>query len=193
MPINIGKEMQLPMEQIIGGPMQALIKAQSLAASTSADFINSVGLVDDGSGGKTAQMVNFSFVRKVPTEVEGGADTVEDQSVTLNVPLLTIIPVPFLRIEEATIDFEAKVSSTTLNQTSSTLGVSASASAGFWGVKLSVKTSYSRRSEFKDQVNRTATLRVHVKAVQDELPGGLARMLDILETAVNDSDIQSAA
>ena len=45
MPINIGREMALPMERIIGGPLQAVIKAQTMAASETANFINNVGLL----------------------------------------------------------------------------------------------------------------------------------------------------
>lgn len=187
MPINIGQEMALPMEQIIGGPMQAFIKAQALAASTTADFIQSVGLSDDGSGGKKATTVAFSFDRS--KAAEDGTDTVKTETVVLSVPLLTIVPVPYIRIQEATIDFEAKVSSSTLNQTDTSLGIDASASGGFWGVKFSVKASYSRQSKYKDQVNRSSTLTVHVKAVQDEMPAGLAKVLEILQTAVNDNDI----
>ena len=190
MPINIGKEMALPMEQIIGGPMQAIIKAQSLAASETARFINDVGLEPaQGGGSATARMVKFSFERKKP--VSGGedgatSDSVTTETVDLTVPLLTIVPVPFIRIEEATIDFECKVSSSTIDTSQHNVGVTASASGGFWGVRFSVKASYSYQKTHRDQVDKSATLKVHVKAVQDRIPGGLERMLEILETAVTD-------
>lgn len=187
--INIGREMALPMEQIIGGPLQAVIKAQTMAASETANFINNVGLVVK-DGNKVAQTVEFSFERKVPKEDGSGIDT---ESVTLNVPLLTIVPVPFIRVEEATIDFECKVSSSTLDTSSHDFGVEVSASGKVWGVRLSVKASYSYQKTHKEQVDKSATLRVHVKAVQDDMPAGLSRILDILETAVNDSDTQPAA
>ena len=181
MPVNIGKEMALPMDQIIGGPMQAIVKAQALAASTTADFIQQVGIEGD-----TARTVGFSFER---TTLPEGSETPETETVALNVPLLTIVPVPYIRVEEGTIDFEAKVSSSTLSQTESNFGLDASASGGFWGVKFSVKASYSRQSKFKDQVNRSSTLSVNVKVVQDEMPAGLAKVLEILETAVNENDV----
>lgn len=190
MPVDIGREMALPMEQIIGGPMQAIVKAQALAASTTAEFIQTVGLQDGGGGNLRARTVDFSFERKKP---DATTDTVKTERVTLSVPLLTIVPTPYIRVQEATIEFEANVSSSTLTQTDTNLGLEASASGGFWGVKLSVKATYSRQTSVKDQVNRSATLKVNVKAVQDELPAGLAKVLEILETAVNDSNIQEVA
>lgn len=188
MPINIGREMALPMEQIIGGPLQAIITAQSMAASETARFIDNVGL-QGAPDAKVARMVKFSFERNKPRPAgEDGAtsDEVVKETVEMTVPLLTIVPVPFIRIEEATIDFECKVSSSTLDTSKHDVGVQASASGGFWGMKFSVKASYSYQRTHRDQVDKSATLKVHVKAVQDEVPGGLKQMLDILETAVTD-------
>jgi len=191
MPINIGQEMALPMEQIIGGPLQAVVKAQALAASSTVDFIQSVGLnpAPGGGGAQTARTVDFSFQRRVPAREDGAggaSDVLTTETVQLTVPLLTIVPVPFIRVKEATIDFEAQVSSSTLNTTDSTFGVSAEASGGFWGVKFSVKASYTRNTKTSDQVNRSSTLKVHVYAVQDEIPAGLDRVLTILQTAIDD-------
>ena len=131
-------------------------------------------------------MIGFRFDRRVLPE---GSDTPVTEAVVMSVPLLAILPVPWIRVEEGSIDFEAKVSSSTLNQTDSSFGLSAAASGGFWGVKFSVKATYSRQSKFRDQVNRSSTLTVHVKVTQDEMPAGLARLIDILETAINDSDL----
>ena len=190
MPVNIGREMALPMEQIIGGPMQAIVKAQALSASTTVDFIQNVGLATDGENGLVARAVDFSFQRPIsPDETDETWDEsgVSKETVNLSVPILAIVPTPWIRVEEATIDFEAKVSSSTLSQSKSNFGVSASASGGFWTVNYSVKASYSRQSKFRDQVNRSSTISVHVKVVQDEQPAGLAKVLDILETAITDT------
>lgn len=190
MPINIGQEMAVPMEQIIGGPLQAVVKAQALAASSTVDFIQQVGLnpAPTGGGAQTARTVDFSFQRRVPAREDdnGPTDVLTTETVALTVPLLTIVPVPFIRVKEATVDFEAQVSSSTLNTTDSTFGISAEASGGFWGVKFSVKASYTRNTKTSDQVNRSSTLKVHVYAVQDEIPAGLDRVLTILQTAIDD-------
>lgn len=186
MAINIGREMALPMEQIIGGPLQAIVKAQSLAASETASFIQSVGLSTSGQDTE-ARMVNFDFKRTVPADADGTSETLTEETIEMNVPLLTIVPVPFIRVEEATIDFECKVSSSTLDTSKTAVGVEASASGGFWGVKFSVKASYSNQRTHKSEVNKSATLKVHVKAVQDTMPGGLEKLLEILESAINDN------
>lgn len=187
MPINVGQEMALPMEQIIGGPLQAVIKAQALAASSTVDFIQQVGLNPAvGTATQTARTVEFSFDRKVPDTNDAGDDIVRTETVDLNVPLLTIVPVPFIRIATTDINFECQVSSSTVNSSEHTFGVSAEASGGFWGVSVAVKSSYSYNSKSTDTVNRAATLKVDVHAVQDEMPAGLDRVLTILQTAIAD-------
>lgn len=187
MAIDIGREMALPMEQIIGGPLQSVITAQALAASTTAEFIQTVGLTSNGNGdgAMTARTVAFSFDRERPKADGSGT---EHETVNLNVPLLTIVPIPFIRVKEATIDFEAKVSSNSLSTRDTSFGVDASASGGFWGVKFSVKASYSQQTKQSETVNKSATLTMHVDAVQDEMPGGLAKVLDLLETAITEQE-----
>jgi hypothetical protein len=178
----IGREMALPMEQIIGGPLQAIVKAQSMAANTTADFITNVGLEKVGETTK-ARTVAFSFDRKKVTDT--GTESME--TVSLNVPLLTIVPVPFIRVEEATIDFSCTVASANIDTTQSNFGIAAKVSGGFWGVKASLNTSFSTESTHKSEVTRTATLKVQVKAVQDKIPAGLEKILEILQTAITDS------
>jgi Protein of unknown function (DUF2589) len=188
MPIDIGREMALPMEQIIGGPLQAVIRAQSLAASASAQFIREVGLEEITEKDKpkylVARTIDFSFNRLKPLQNDGTQPTQE--KVNLIVPLLTIVPIPFIRIQEAIIEFECKVSSSTLDTSAQKWGVEAKASGGFWGVSFSVNASYSQQSTHEDKVDKTATLKVTIKAVQDDMPGGLKKMLDILQTAIVD-------
>ncbi|HNY31218.1 MAG TPA: DUF2589 domain-containing protein [Fibrobacteria bacterium] len=184
----IGREMALPMEQIIGGPLQAIVKAQSLAANTTAEFITTVGL-ETVSGVTKARTVGFSFDRKKIGET--GTETTE--TVNLNVPLLTIIPIPFIRVEEATIDFSCTVASSNIDTSKSNFGINASVSGGFWGVKASLNTSFSMESTHKSEVTRTATLKVQVKAVQDKVPAGLEKILEILQTAITDGTGTAAA
>src|SRR5437899_462322 len=126
MPIDIGREMALPMEQIIGGPLQAIVRAQSMAANETASFIQTVGLITDSNNVTTARTVDFSFNRLKPPAHDAEQPTTE--IVKLTVPLLTILPVPFIRIEEATIDFDCKVSSSTLDTSQRNFGIDVQAS-----------------------------------------------------------------
>lgn len=106
----------------------------------------------------------------------------------LEVPILTMLPIPFIRIEDATIDFNAKINSVEYQKTDSNLKVDAGleASAGWlWGsAKLNVSTAYQKTTQQGNTVDRAYSMAVHIRAVQDELPVGMERLLGILEGAI---------
>ena len=189
--MNPGDELSsIDFEAMIGGPLSAVIRAQTQAANTSVDFIKSVGFTDDGNGEKPT-MITFEYDKPVEvTDPATGVVTVEVKPFKLTVPFLTMLPIPFIRIEETTIDFNAKITSVQFSKTMSEhdLSTSLSAKAG-WGpfsAKLKVNYSYKRKNESGSETNRTYSLTVHVRAVQDELPAGTERLLGILESTIEE-------
>lgn len=180
----------LPFGNIIGGPMKAAIEAQALAAQATVDFIQTVGFTTSqptgaGSWG-SVRTLTFTYSQQ---DINGSA-----QTATLNVPVLTVVPIPHLRIDEMTIDFMVKITEEYKNsrEGSSEAKFDTSATGSFkpwWGqananfnASLSAKHSSSHSSSSRFQTE--ATMNVHVRAVQDSMPGGLQRMLTILENAV---------
>lgn len=111
------------------------------------------------------------------------------QEMKLEVPILTMLPIPFIRIESTTIDFNAKINSVEYTKTDTTLKVDAKLQVGYGkpfvgSVKLNVSTSYQRTTQQGTNVERTYSMPVHIRAVQDEMPAGLERILGILEDAI---------
>lgn len=183
----IGDELaSLDFESMIGGPLNAVIKAQTQAAMTSTDFIKAVGFDDDNK----PEMVDFSYTKYV--DVNG---TLEPKPYKLSVPFLTMLPIPFIRIEETTIDFNAKINSVQESSSSSNskFGASLEAKAGWgWGsAKLKVSYSTQKSSSSTSKTERTYSMKVHVRAVQDELPAGTDRLLSILENAIEETEVTS--
>ena len=92
------------------------------------------------------------------------------------------------QIEECTIEFNAKISSVTSQDSSSLTkyGVSVEAKGSFFGSSIGIKASYSSEKSQKNSntENREFSMRVFVKAVQDDMPTGMRKILDILEQAI---------
>ena len=114
----------IPFGSIIGGPLKACIEAQAMAAQTSWQFIQEVGLnTNPETGQKEAVNVSFQFIQN-------------GRVVQLNVPLLTIVPIPYIAIQNIDINFKANISasSSSSTETSSSssvdAGVEASSSVG---------------------------------------------------------------
>jgi hypothetical protein len=117
----------------------------------------------------------------------------QKQVTNLKVPLLTMMPIPFIRIDDATIDFNVKINSIQEAKTSSDLTYKGSTEAtanynGFLfksGIKINASISNQKKSSTSDTVKRDYSLNVHVHAKQDDMPAGVERLLDLLSDATS--------
>ena len=178
----------IPFGSIIGGPLKACIEAQAMAAQTSWQFIQEVGLnTDPNTGKKEAVNVSFEFLQN-------------GRMVQLNVPLLTIVPIPYIAIHDIDINFKANISASSSSvseqSSSSALDVGAEASIGAkWGpfhMDAKMKANYSSKKDSKatqeSKYSVEYTMDVAVKAGQDSMPAGLAKVLELLGSALDVSD-----
>lgn len=170
-----GELQALPFGSLIGGPLDAAIEAQGRAAMSSVNFIRQIGFK------KSGEVETITFTAK-----KG------DQETTITVPLLTIVPIPFIRIDEMTIDFKANVTSSKQSEDktaeSSEKKAKIEAGGGYLFFKASLEASISSKKDSEStkssKYSVETTIDVHVHAVQDELPAGLAKMLNILADTI---------
>jgi hypothetical protein len=178
----------IPFSSMIGGPLNACIEAQAMAAKTSWDFIQEVGLnIDPNTGEKKAVNVSFSFIQN-------------GREVQLNVPLLTIVPIPYIAIHSIDINFKANISasssSVTEQSNSTAFDASAEVNAGFkkgpFHMDAKLKANYSSKKDSKateeSKYSVEYTMDIAVKAGQDSMPAGLAKVLELLGNSLDVSD-----
>lgn len=180
--VALGQLSALPFKNIIGGPLTASIEAQALAAKTTVDFIRAVGL-QEINGKLEAINVEFTF--------QDGAGTFR----RVRVPILTIIPIPFIVIDTVDIQFKARIAASaqqsTEDRTETEFKAAASASWGAprFGVGVSVSASYSAKKDSKasqeSKYSVEYTMDVHVHASQSGLPQGMAQILNILQDGIS--------
>ena len=182
--VAINAMQAIPFSSMIGGPLKACIEAQAMAARTSWEFIKEVGLNTDEKGQKSAIMVAFSFNR-------GG------RMVQLNVPLLTIVPIPYIAINTIDINFKASISasSSTTSETAEhteaggELDAKAKLNLGLFSLQANLKANYSSKKDSKataeSKYSVESTIDVAVKAGQESMPAGMAKVLELLGTALD--------
>jgi len=153
---------------MIGGPLQAAIDAQVASSMATINFIKQVGFDENGE----IRTVEFKYKK---TKSDG---TAEDA--TIDVPLLSMLPIPSLRIDSVDINFNAKLNSVQTTEVKDELKVGVEAKAGWGPVSFKVTASYQRSSTTGYKVEKEFTLNVRVKAVQDEIPAGLEKILNLL-------------
>jgi len=160
--------------------------------------LTSVTLTNPGSGYASAPTVGFTggggagAAATATFSPATPAVPAQFVTMTLDVPILTMLPIPFIRIEETTIDFNAKINSVEETKTDETFKFDASLDAtvkypplfSVATVNLKVSTSYQKNTQTGSKVDRTYSMAVHIRAVQDEMPGGMEKLLGILEDAI---------
>lgn len=187
----------LPMKDLIGGPLEAACTSQVKLAQATADFIKNVGFYDENGVTKT-RVADFSFKRhKVTGQDELGHDIIEDEDVSLSVPMLAIVNVPSLQIDEVDITFDMEVkSSTSHTDTSSKSGSFSGSGRVGWGpfsVSVSISGSIASHQENTRKSDNSAKYHVAVHASQMGTPEGLSRVLDIIASSVAPQAVDSPA
>jgi hypothetical protein len=174
----------IPFSSLIGGPLNACIEAQALAAKTTWTFIQQVGLDEDPQT-KQRKAINVVFQYQKGNEMAN-----------LVVPLLTIVPIPYIAIDTIDINFKANISasSSSVQEDSSetTFGGEISAHAefgiGMFKVSADFKANYSSKKDSKatqdSKYSVEYTMDVAVHAGQDSMPAGLAAVLGILQQSI---------
>lgn len=170
---------------IIGGPLDACVRAQSNASISTVSFINEVGFETDSSGTKKLRMAEFKYKRSVPNpaydpENPGSATPTIQQDAEIIVPFIALLNVPSFRIESCEVDFNVKLNSTYTKNVSDEFGINAGASGGWGPVKFKVDVSYKRSSSTGIKVEKEYSLGVKVRATNDEMPAGLEKVLGLL-------------
>lgn len=178
----------IPFSSMIGGPLKACIDAQAMAAKTTWDFIQEVGLtIDPETGEKKAVNVSFSFIQN-------------GRTVQLNVPLLTIVPIPYIAINTIDINFKASISasSSSVSETNSSSStdvdgeLKAGLKVGPFHMDAKINANYSSKKDSKateeSKYSVEYTMDIAVKAGQDSMPAGLAKVLELLGNSLDVSD-----
>ena len=189
---------QIPFGYLIGAPLKSAIEAQALAAKTTIEFIEKVGFLpedtdqdmlfidENTSDAKAGKIRNVTFDYKKIDENE------EEKEVELTVPILSIVPIPYLRLDEMTIDFTAKLTDTIKHVTKTGFKLDSSVSGKYksWWSPLSLEfrtsMSYETARTTAARYTREYTMNINVRAVQDDMPAGLSRILDLLEQTIKE-------
>lgn len=177
MPVDGREISSLDFANLIGGPLNAIVEAQAKSAIATANFIREVAFDKEGR----AVLSEFRYNRV-------GEDG-REQEVRLSVPFITMLPIPYVAIESAEIEFNAKITSTRESSSSQSFNGELGAgvdSAWFKGVSVSTKMSYQKQSASQEKEQRSFDMRVLVRLRSAEMPPGTERLLSALEGALEE-------
>ena len=157
---------------LIAAPLKGAADAQLDLAKSTVDFINTIGIEKDKKGNERTR--NLSF-----TVNQTGKDG-EKNEMSIQAPLLAVVPVPNLAIEEVNVEFQMEVTSTTKEQTSSSKEENRKSE----GQGVTVCGKVSSQASGTRETNQSAKYQIQVKARKQETPEGLSRILDVMAQTI---------
>lgn len=112
------------------------------------------------------------------------------QKMQIEVPILTMVPIPFIKVEYADIDFNVKINSVSTTETKDSSNTDIKSNTSYKGIfsrfntSLSASFSNQKSSNSKEEVKKDYSLNISIHAVQDDMPAGVSRILDMLEESI---------
>jgi hypothetical protein len=171
----------LPIEYLLAAPLEALVRAQAMAAQTTADFVGQVGFETDEDGVARARMVDFEYLHSQADPNQPG--NMLDTPVRVRVPVLSLLTVPNVTVEEASVDLQLRI----MGQQAPNSDRPTTAPVKRETAKALLPTMTGIRlvgsiapPKLADQ---SASLKVGIKLKQAPTPTGIQQILDLLGEA----------
>lgn len=170
----------LPMGLLICQPIWEAAKGQAALCQVYIQTIYQLAFVD-GDPEKGTKTVTFSFKRLI-IDQKTGQETTKDMAV--EVPLMSLVPLPAFTMDEATVDFSMEVHEQTVDSSSNTETVSNTDSINFWGCSASITGSVAATTSHTRATDNTSKYIIHARAVQQPPSEGMAKLTSLFAASM---------
>ena len=179
----------LPLEQLVGSLAGSLVKAQGLAADETARLIDQIGFEDvEGDEPPRLRTFDFQFTR---TEVDETTDEIKQSTVSVTLPLLSIINIPSIAVDEANMDLEFRIVAhgDQEERTTSSRSIAASSGAAQLIQPRRLYAIPARKNTVvnNEVVDSSASVRVSVKFKRLEQPLGVDKLMSLIDDAATET------
>jgi len=170
----------LPMEWLMGGPMQALVQAHALVSQSALQFIKEVGF-ESAEGNESAPLevrtLTFSYRHPVPDPSNPGQ--IVETLTHVKVPLLALVSPPAFKVERATIELNVKVLGVTSRR-------QAEPSTPSLHLPFTIQGVYASKSvEGGQPRSQDATLSIKLVLMKENVPEGVSLILRQMQDAIS--------
>lgn len=151
---------ELDFNRILGAPLSACVNAQEEAAQATLQYLNEVVFTQAGDDDSSLEPVTVSFYFESGGQVH-----------RIVMPLLLIVPVPYLQIDRVDLTFQATVTESRMNHDTR---------------KLSLKAKYSAPGDSAEVSNETKAeymnkrcIDINLSVTSADMPMGISKLLEI--------------
>ncbi len=203
----------LPMESLIGGPLNAAAKANSAMALTQTKFLMDTCFASKEVGKDKEKKITYEPVMIdmiltrgviIPATKDGDNPSITQVETKFSLPMLTILPLNSLAVETVDVTFEMEVKSSFSEEQTSTKERESKGEGSFeaklgWGpLSVTVKGSASYSSKDAEthnthyQKSNSAKYTVNVHAGQLPLPKGVNTIIEAFAQSIQPIQLPAA-
>lgn len=151
---------ELDFNRILGAPLSACVNAQEEAAQATLQYLNEVVFTQAGDDDSSLEPVTVSFYFESAGQVH-----------RIVLPLLLIVPVPYLQIDRIDLTFQATVTESRMNHDTRKLSLKAKYSAPGDSAEVSKET----KAEYMNK----RCIDINLSVTSADMPMGISKLLEI--------------
>lgn len=151
---------ELDFNRILGAPLSACVNAQEEAAQATLQYLNDVVFTQAGDDDSSLEPVTVSFYFESAGQVH-----------RIVMPLLLIVPVPYLQIDRVDLTFQATVTESRMNHDTRKLSLKAKYSAPGDSAEVSKET----KAEYMNK----RCIDINLSVTSADMPMGISKLLEI--------------
>lgn len=151
---------ELDFNRILGAPLSACVNAQEEAAQATLQYLNEVVFSQAGDDDSSLEPVTVSFYFESAGQVH-----------RIVMPLLLIVPVPYLQIDRVDLTFQATVTESRMNHDTRKLSLKAKYSAPGDSAEVSKET----KAEYMNK----RCIDINLSVTSADMPMGISKLLEI--------------
>lgn len=171
----------LPLGLLVCQPILEVAKGQLALCQVYINELFQIAYVDPDDPSKGTRTVSFTFDRLMIDKVTGKESI---KTMTLNAPLISLVPMPAFTMDEATVDFNMEVKESTVDTSSSSSSVSTASSFNFWGCSASISGNVAANDSHTRNTDNSAKYAIHARAVQQAPAEGMAKLTALFATSI---------
>ena len=205
---SAGENIAHPLYQLLGAPLLALVQAESQAAQATAEFIQKIGFLpetkpstEEAQGTPAEEVSDIESLgnmrmAKFANQMQGPDGKL--RSVNVQVPLLSLVPIPALQIKDAELEFYVRILDFSQGKAATTLGSQGKPKATTDETMSPTEKDFlsPSRMQFRAAMGRgpsagqhpstmEAQIKIKINMGQADIPVGLAKLFNIMDQSVS--------
>lgn len=180
---DLGKNFAtLPIDQLICAPILAVAQGQAELCRVYLDNLFALAYKKDNAGKGSGEINSVKFTLNRMILGENGETA--PQQFEVEAPLLSLVPVPALTMEEATVRFTMEIKEVQTDTSKSSSEASTDAGFSKWGFHASIKGKVTTSSQNTRTSDQSAKYDIYARAVQQPPAEGMAKLTNIFASVI---------